>query len=140
MLETSKNAFENLSDLLSKIIPHGVFTDAEERLIKKQLSNIETAFDTDYIRYLKAFEEITGKKYHSEPESRELFYTNQVHSLEQKIKALRNAVKSRWLQENNHMLNPKFMLKKDNIAKYMNYSETQKINDNANNYAETQNI
>jgi hypothetical protein len=145
MLNSQTNAFYGIENLINKLISYGLLTTQEEQQAKQHITLLETAFDTEYMQFLNVFNEITGKKYAPDQHSRELFYGNHIHTLDQKITALRNAAASSWIQDNTHVLTPKFILKKENIAKYMNYSEnlnTQEngTNNNSNEYAEAQNL
>ncbi len=142
MLNSQVTAFNGIENLINKLISYGLLTEQEEQSTKAQLTELETAFNTEYMQFLKAFNEVTGKKYGADTETRTLFYSNHIHTLEQKLKALRNAAASSWIKANEHVLTPKFILKKENIAKYMNFKETQNNTQNGNNntYAEVQNI
>jgi len=121
----NKDAFEMLNNLIRKIISFGLLTDEEERQAKYYLLKLEEDYETEYIQFMQIFNKVTGKKFSSDVESWELFYSNNIHTLEDKIRALKNAYESNWIQENPHVLTPRYILKKGNISKFYDYKETR---------------
>jgi len=124
-----------LEQLLNRTIEFGLFTHEEEEIIKQELLHIETRLTpkTAYIQFIEQFNTITKKKYKPDIESRRLFYDNaMIHSLSDRIEALKNAVSDPWVQESNTILSPKWILKPDNVAKYLNYTPAKKDTEKSN--------
>jgi len=135
----NKDALEMLNNLIRKLISFGLLTDDEEKQAKHYLLKLEEDYVTDYIQFMQAFNKITGKKFSPDVESWELFYSNNIHSLEDRIKALRNAFESNWIQENIHVLTPRYILKKENISKFYEYKEAKNKKNKKKNDGTTKN-
>jgi len=120
------NAYQWLDALVSKLGSYGLLTIEEEQQADEYLIILESSLDTPYMQYIKEFNRISGKKFLPEKESRRLFYSNPANSLHEKIVAVKKATASAWMQENMHLLSPKYMLKKENVIKFLNYSEKGK--------------
>ena len=111
-------------------------------LTKKEIQQTEEFFlwaeinlinKTDYIKYIKAFNDITGKKYKPSIKSRTEFYKHSyIHSLEDRVKALKNCLKDNWIKENFTIVTPEWALKSETVAKYINYTQVKKITDTEN--------
>lgn len=113
-----------LEQLLKRLMEFGLLTNEEEQLVKKSMLAIEIQIypKTNYIEFIDQFNLITKKKYKPDTDSREIFYENiHVHSLSDRISALKNAVTDPWVKESNSVLSPKWILKPDIVAKYLNY-------------------
>lgn len=124
-----------LEQLLNRLIEFGLLTNEEEETVKRSLLDIEMriAPKTPYIQFIEEFNSITKKKYKPDIDSRKLFYDNMiVHSLSDRIDALRNALTDPWVQESNTILSPKWILKPENVAKYLNYTPPKKETDKSN--------
>jgi len=124
-----------LERLLNKLKDFSLFTDREESEIDTYILIIEQNLreKTDYMKFLEAFNNITGKKYTGDLESRKLFYEKEsFFSLEERIKSVENIITDKFL-EGNVTMNPKFVLRPENTAKYLNfvYTESTKLKKDA---------
>jgi len=126
-----------LERLLNKLKDFGLLTNREEAEIDTYILILEQNLreKTDYIKFLDAFNNITGKKYSGDLESRKLFYEKEsFFSLEERIKSVENIITDKFL-DGNVTMSPKFVLRPENTAKYLNfiYTESTKLNKNATN-------
>jgi len=115
----------NFENTLKRLIEFGLLTDDEENECKEFLLFVEKSITprTDYMRFIHEFNQITGKKYNGDTESRELFYKAIINnSLDDLIKALQNSLLDKWILENITILTPKYILKDENTGKYINYT------------------
>lgn len=136
---------QRLEQLLNRIIEFSLLTPEEEQTIKEELLDIEQHYmpKTPYINFITEFNSITGKKYKPDIESRKLYYENaMLYSFSDRIKALKNAVSSSFVKTSNSILSPKWILRPDITAQFMNYVEkeqkdnTDNKNLDGNNYTE----
>lgn len=120
---------KDLERVLNKLIEFGLLETEEEEIVRRELLEIEIHLSpkSNYILYIEKFNEITKKKYKPDLESRKLFYENEfLYSLTDRLQAVKNATTDPWVQESNTILSPKWILKPDNTAKYMNYRAPEK--------------
>jgi hypothetical protein len=113
-----------LEQLLNRLIEFGLLTDTEEQMVHKALLNIEIHITpkTGFIEFIDQFNQITGKKFTPNLESRELYYENDsLYSNSDRIAALKNALNDPWVKENSTVLTPKWSLRPETIGKYINY-------------------
>ena len=119
------NMIHPFEQTLSKLAEFGLLTDSEEKQKDEFLLFIEQRIkpETDYIRFLMEFNRLTTKKYIGDITSRKLFYEHEaIYSQAEKIKALTNAMTDPWIKDNNGALTPVFILKPENLAKYISYT------------------
>lgn len=122
------NELEQLEQLLKRLHSFGLLTNDEEEFYPKALLNIEMQLleKTDFIKFIQEFNKITGKKYKPDTESRELFYKDaSIYSLNDRINAVKNAPKDKYVQDNPGILSPKWILKPEFTAKFMNYGNNK---------------
>lgn len=115
--------------VLSKLEDFGLLTEAEEIQKEEYLLYLEQHIqpETEYIQFIKEFNKITGKRYTGDIESRKLFYMHEaVFSQEERIKAVASATTDPFIKDNFGILTPKYILKADNLGKYINYTPAQK--------------
>jgi hypothetical protein len=133
--------------VLSKLEDFGLLTDTEETQKEEYLLYVEQHIQptTNYINFIKEFNKLTGKRYTGDKESRKLFYHNEaIFSQEERIKAVSNALTDPYIKENIGILTPRFILKPDNLGKYIAYKAPQKSNNqpktniNENDYKQVQ--
>lgn len=111
--------------VLSKLEDFGLLTESEEIQKEEYLLYLEQRIkpETEYIKFLNEFNKITGKRYAGDIESRKLFYENEaIFSQEERIKAVTSALTDPYIKDNFGILTPKFILKADNLGKYISYS------------------
>lgn len=116
--------------VLSKLEDFGLLTEAEEILKEEYLLYLEQRIkpETDYIKFLDEFNKITGKRYAGDTESRKLFYDNEaIFSQEERIKAVTSALTDPYIKDNFGILTPKFILKADNLGKYISYNPPRNV-------------
>jgi hypothetical protein len=113
-----------LEQLIKRLIEFGFLTESEEKAVPLCFLDIEIHWHprTRYIEYIDEFNKITGKKYKPDIESRELYYENDtIYSNIDRLTSLKNSLTDPWIKTNNTILTPKYALKPENIAKYINY-------------------
>jgi len=111
--------------VLSKLEDFGLLTESEEILKEEYLLYLEQRInpETEYIKFLNEFNKITGKRYTGDIDSRKLFYYNEViFSQGERVKAVTAALTDPYIKDNYGILTPKFILKTDNLGKYISYS------------------
>jgi len=87
---------------------------------------------TPYLDFLQSFTHITGRMCLPATESREAFYSVPEFTYSQKIDAIQNAMRDSWhkdgkLVEVKNFITPEFILKKENLTKYHQFTPSQKI-------------
>lgn len=111
--------------MMQRLIEFNLLTDDEEERYSDFMLYIEQnlRWDTEYIKFIKLFNVITGKKYKPDNQSRALYYEHApFYTLNDRKLAITNALKDPYLQQKDGVLNPKFICKAENIAKYIKYS------------------
>ncbi len=127
---------QQFEQTINRVIEFALLTEEEENTVKKFLLWVEENLNkkTEYMLFIEEFNKITKKKYKAESESRELFYKGiAIHSLSDRIAAIKNALTDPWIAERTTILTPTWILKTDNTAKYMNYKPAKKTQDGSNN-------
>ena len=117
--------------VLSRLEDFGLLTESEEIQKEEYLLYLEQHIqpETQYIKFLKEFNQITGKRYNGDIDSRKLFYTNEtVFSQEDMKKAVTAALTDPYIKENVGILTPKYILRSDNLGKYIAYTPPQNKN------------
>lgn len=120
-----------LEALLKRLIEFGLLTDDEEISVYESLLHIEIQLSpkTKYCEFIDEFNKVTGKKYKPDIESRALYYDNDAtYSFPDRITALKNCMLDPWVKDNFTVLTPKWILKPDSIAKYINFKYASKNN------------
>jgi hypothetical protein len=115
--------------VLSRLEDFGLLTESEEIQKEEYLLYIEQHIqpETEYIKFLGEFNKITKKRYTGDIDSRKLFYKNEaVFSQEERVKAVKAALTDPYIKDNYGILTPKFILKMDNLGKYISYSPPKK--------------
>jgi hypothetical protein len=118
-------------ETLSKIAKFGLLTEFEEKQKDEFLLFVEQKIkpETDYIKFLMEFNRITSKKYIGDIESRNLFYEHEaIYSQTERIQALTNALTDPYIKDNIGILTPKYILRPDNLAKYISYTPPKTSN------------
>lgn len=117
---------------IRKLSDFGLLTSFEEKQAEEFFLHVEktTSPQTDYIRFLSEFNRITGKRYQGDVQSRKLYYKESVnYTLKELIQCVENAIKNPYFtKERPDIIKPEWILKKENLAEYFNYSapKTQK--------------
>lgn len=113
-----------IEQLLIRLHQFGLLTNDEEEMYPAALLHIECNLreKTEYIKFIEQFNAITKKKYKPDVESRDMFYKDSsIYSLTDRVNAVKNSLNDEWVQQNIGVLQPKWILKPENTAKYMNY-------------------
>ena len=121
---------QKLEQVLNRLIEFGLMTSEEEKIVKEELLHIEIQLTpkTQYIEFIEGFNKITGKKFKPDTISRELFYEhNMDYSLADRMAAVKNSMTDPFIKESPGLLQPKWISKPENIAKYINY-KAPKVN------------
>lgn len=116
--------------VLSKLEDFGLLTESEEIQKEEYLLYLEQHIkpETEYIKFLKEFNKITGKRYTGDTDSRKLFYDNEaIFSRGERVKAVTAALTDPYIKDNYGILTPKFILKTDNLGKYISYSPPRNL-------------
>ena len=132
----------NFESLMQRFSDFMLITTEESKHIDDFLLWVEvnTKKPTDYIRFVEGFNLITGRKYTPTIESRNAYYQNNaIYSLNDRLLAVKNAMKNDWLVAHPHKFTPVFILQKENTAQYMKYEPENKNNGNSTNNPETKN-
>ena len=110
--------------VLSKLEDFGLLTESEEIQKEEYLLYLEQHLQpkTEYIQFIEELNKITKKRYTGDIESRKLFYeTESVFSQEERFKATINSLTDPYIRDNFGILTPKFILKPENLGKYISY-------------------
>ena len=108
--------------IINRLIEFGLLKEDEIADCKQSFLDTEQKIHppTPYMQFIGKFNEITGKKYKPDIESREMYYKEEgYYSLSDRIKAINNCLLDPWIKEAPSALTPKFILK--HTGKYVLY-------------------
>lgn len=114
-----------LEEFLRRIIEFGLVMDDEEKMIEKELLNIELHWQpkTLFLEFFEQYNKVRNTRYNPDIESRKLYYeTETIYTNEERIKALRNAMTDPYWVERSFDFPPKWILKSENLQKYLTYA------------------
>ena len=127
------NIFRTAEQRIKQLENFALFQPGDMEIFNEMFLEIERIQpDSDYMQFLKAFNQITGKKYTATIISRDEFYkTAYEYSLPEKVQAVKNAITDTWTQGDKttnvkDIIRPEWILERKNLSKYINFVAPKK--------------
>ncbi|HAN77782.1 MAG TPA: hypothetical protein DCQ31_08430 [Bacteroidales bacterium] len=133
-------ALRELEQTFYKLKTYCLLTESEVKRLPILFLEIERTqlSESEYFDFVKQFNKLTNLNYKGDAVSRQSFYEGTgIYTNTDRIRAIENALKDKWIKENPTFLNLKNFCKNETIEKYANY-EFNSTDTDSNTAANTQ--